>query len=70
MFLAGALVACAVAALVALRWWLRYLDDRDARRHQWRVELVQARGTAYKAESLEEVKQRLQRLELRQGVAR
>lgn len=54
-----------LGALVAMRWWLAYLDAREARRHSWRLELVQTKAAAWKAEALEELRQRLARLELR-----
>ena len=54
-----------IGALVALRWWLVFLEARETRRHVWRVELVQAKAAAWKADALEELRQRLGRLELR-----
>lgn len=54
-----------IGALVALRWWLAYLESRETRRHAWRLELVQTKAAAWKAEALEELRQRLARLELR-----
>lgn len=63
----AAAVACilAGAALGGLRLVLDHLRERDALRHRWRMELVEARGTAYRAETLEELRQRVQKLELR-----
>lgn len=54
-----------IGALVGLRWWLSFLDGREARRHAWRLELVQTKAAAWKADALEELRQRLARLELR-----
>lgn len=62
--LAGAVVACG-ALLAALRLWLDYLRERDAIRHRWRMEAVEARAAAWKADVLEELRQRVQKLELR-----
>lgn len=64
-----ALVVCG-STLLAARWWFAFLEARDARRHGWRLELVRTKSDAFKAEALEEMKQRVQRLELRQGVQR
>lgn len=63
MVLAAAVAV--IGALVGLRWWLAYLEAKEVRRHTWRIELVQARAAAWKADALEELRQRLARLELR-----
>lgn len=62
--LGGAIVLMG-ALLAAVRMWLDYLRERDALRHRWRVELVEVRAAAWKADLLEELRQRIQKLELR-----
>lgn len=62
--LGGVVVACGVL-LAALRLWLDYLRERDATRHRWRMEAVEVRAAAWKADVLEELRQRVQKLELR-----
>jgi len=54
-----------VGALVALALWTRYLERRESLRHAWRSELVSLRAAAWKADTIEELRQRLQRLELK-----
>lgn len=61
-------VAVIVAALLTtwcFRAWLGFLERREAVRHERRTELVRARADAWKADELIQVKERLQRLELR-----
>ena len=60
-----AAVTLVVGLVAALILWTRYLERRDARRHGWRLELLQARAAAWKADEVEALKQRLQKLELR-----
>ncbi len=61
----GAAIALVVGLLAALRLFLAWHTERDARRHSWRMELVQTRAQAWKADVLEELRQRIQRLELK-----
>ena len=59
-----------LAALVAIEQWIRFLDRRDVRRHAQRTQLLELRAAAWKADELDALKQRLQRVELRQGMSR
>lgn len=62
-------VVVVAGALLGLRWWLEALAAREARRHAWRMELATTKAAAWKAEALEELRQRVARMELR-GVSR
>lgn len=58
-------VVVVLGLLVGLRLLLDYAAQRDATRHGWRMELVKARADAWKADNLDELRQRVQRLELK-----
>lgn len=60
-----AMVACAGLALYGLHLLLLFVAERDKRRHAWRVELVEKRALAWRADELAELKSRVQKLELK-----
>ena len=59
------IVGAAGLALVGWRWWLAFLVERDVRRHAWRTELVSLRAQALKADAVNELQERVRRLELK-----
>lgn len=63
--LSVALVLVAVTLAVVAERYMRHQYQREAQRHAWRIQLQQARGVAFKADELEALKQRVQKLELK-----
>ena len=54
-----------VAAVACVRLWTAFLLERESRRHAWRVQLVELRAVAWKADAVEELRQRVVKLEMR-----
>lgn len=59
---AAVVMAGAVALVERLS---RHRLAREAQRHAWRVELVKLRADAFKADEVEKLSQRVQKLELK-----
>lgn len=68
MTLVLAVLAAGGTALAALALWIHHLESVAILRHSWRKELVEVRASAWKADDVEHLRQRVQRLELRQGL--